>query len=199
MRTILSLQLLFLLLMFSTANAFAQFGTNQRQVSFYYGQTYRINDKFYNTFDISFEHLRTSCTHASFKGAGVRFDYFGKNSFAIGVRYFKAFVRRPDTFAPYFGISPIFFQFNSLMGMNLKPEIGIKFNPFFYSAIDVVLNASYGYDIPVINETNFKAGRHDLSVRIGFSIDLFKLIKLEKDSDSNTDNGKDTGEDKLIK
>ena len=155
---------------------FASFGIWSSDITFYYGTTYRLNNHFYNTFDISYERYRSSCLNASYKGFGIRLDTYNPNDFALSANYFRSFLRRPNLLLiPYLGISPVVFRVENKYGMNLKPEIGFRLNTGGLSRrapVSLSLNVSYGYDIPVVNESAYKFGRHDFSAKLGLSINL---------------------------
>ena len=149
------------------------YGMRSDKLALYWGQSYRINDRFYHTFDISYGHYWSSCTSAGLKGFGLRFDYLQNNNYALGIRYFRS-IRNyfSHELIPYWEISPQFFQCNNKPGLNLKPGIGLWFNPFYGSAVGVSLKVSYGYDIPIAGAKQFTAGRHDFSACIALSIRL---------------------------
>ena len=155
-------------------------------LSIYYGKNYRLNNNFYNSYDISFEHYISSCLSSSYKGFGVRVDDYGFNNSSLSVKYFRSINRRPSFWLiPYCGISPVIFKSGKFVGLNLKPEVGVKYlspqflrNQLFY----LTLNISYGYDIPVINETKFGIKRHDFYGRVALSTNLssFKYFDVDK-------------------
>lgn len=158
------------LLSFLSLSIFAQYRPfTSKQYALAYGQTYRIDDRFYHTFGFSYEKYRSTAESASLNGAGIRFDYFRNDDFAVGIRYFRAMKSQQDyTPLPYWGISPVLFQFNKTIGLNVKPEIGIRINTWFSNPHGLTFTIAYGYDIPIIAENNFNAGRHDLSATISY-------------------------------
>ncbi len=158
---------------------YAQFGRWAKDISFYWGPTYRFDNNFYNSFDISYENYHSSCTHASFKGYGIRLDNFNNDNYSLSVKYFRSLVRRPDfLMSPYFSFSPVVFIMTKHVGLNMKPEIGVRFNTGAFTRrqpISLSLNISYGYDIPIIEEKEFLPGRHDLSAKIALSFNIYDI------------------------
>jgi hypothetical protein len=158
---------------------FARFGRDAKDISFYWGPTYRLKNNFYNSFDISYEHYNSSCLRAYYRGYGIRLDNFNNDNFAISAKYFRSFLRRPGVLlTPYIGFSPVFFKMKSSYGLNIKPEIGIRFNTgalTFRQIVSFSLNVSYGYDIPILNETAFMVGRQDISAKFALSFNLNEI------------------------
>ncbi|MBA3663368.1 MAG: hypothetical protein H0W61_04065 [Bacteroidetes bacterium] len=156
--------------------AFPKFGRNAEHVSFYWGKTYRLGNNYYNTFDISWEHYRSSCINAYYRGFGFRFDDFNNNNYSIGMKFFRSLLRRPSLLLiPYYGISPVIFKMGTQNGLNLKPEIGVRYNTSAYTRrqpLSLSINVSYGYDIPIVNEALFTINRHDFNARIGLSVNI---------------------------
>ena len=172
---------------------FGQYARRAKVVSFYWGPTYRFENNFYNSFDISIENYFHACTRASYKGYGLRLDNFNNDNYSLSLRYFKAVMRRPDQLmTPYFGISPVVFTMSKHIGLNIKPELGIRFNSGAFTRrqpISLSINISYGYDIPIIEEKQFIPGRHDLSAKVALSFnfnDIRYFFKQKKTADTDT-------------
>jgi hypothetical protein len=166
-------KLAFLFLFAIPASGFAKFGYDLKDLCFYYGQSYRINDRLYPVFDISYEHYRKSCLRKSFEGAGIRLDHFGDGNFSIAPKVFKSFQRRPDHEALlYYGIAPVLFRFEGIYGLNVKPEAGARFYYMTAGAVGLSLNISYSYEIPVLSENAFTSGRHDIAARAAICLDV---------------------------
>jgi hypothetical protein len=149
---------------------FGQYARRAKVISFYWGPTYRLDNNFYNSFDISIENYFSSCTSASYKGYGVRLDNFNNDNYSLSVRLFKSYMRRPDQLmTPYLGISPVVFTMSEHIGLNIKPELGVRFNSGAFTRrqpISISINISYGYDIPIIEEKQFIPGRHDFIAKL---------------------------------
>lgn len=179
----------------------------QKNISFYWGQTFRLGENNYHSFDISYERYYRYCIGSGFKGFGLRVDNFQSDNYSISIRYFRSLVRRPQLICiPYWSVSPVLFQFQKNTGFNIKPELGLRFNTDAFTRgfpISLCLNVSYGYDIPVINEKQFVAGRHDLSAKIALSFNLHKLTNwFDRDIRQNIGDGieqTNTGFDNFIK
>lgn len=133
-----------------------------------YGQSYRIDDDFYHTFELftqsrSYKNDRL----AQYNGLALRFDYLKSKNFSGSIRYFKEIFRHASGFiVPVWAISPECFQYDQTVGMNLVPEFELVFGRKF----PLVFHLSYGYHIPIIAENKFNAGRHDLTARLAFSL-----------------------------
>lgn len=77
--------------------------------------------------------------------------------------------------SPYVGLSPVVFKMENRNGINIKPEIGFRFNSGGFTRnqpASVSLNVSYGYDIPIVNESAFKIGRQDLTAKIAITLNF---------------------------
>ncbi|MCC6817406.1 MAG: hypothetical protein IT245_00745 [Bacteroidia bacterium] len=189
----------FLFLLFVPSLGFGVYSVRAKHISLYWGQSYRLNQDFYSLFDVSFENFRSNCTSASFKGYGIRLDHFNKDNYALSVRYFKSLVHRPDLLmTPYWGISPVAFSMMESFGLNLKPELGLRFNsaPFSrHSTLSVSLNIAYGYDIPILSENQFLPNRHDFSAKLALSINIYNIQRYLKHKYSNT---KDSTKSKML-
>lgn len=75
-------------------------------------------------------------------------------------------------------------------GLNLKPEIGLRFNPFEWSPVDLSLNVLYGYHIPILSEDLYTAGRHDFSASIGIAFNvksIRNIFKVRKAKETETE------------
>lgn len=164
---------------------YGQYGRLAKDISLYWGPTYRLDNRFYNSFDISYEAYQSTCTHAAYKGFGLRIDNFNDNNYSLGVKFFRAIVRRPNLLlTPYFGFSPVVFVMSKHIGLNMKPELGVRFNSGALTRrqpVSVSLNLSYGYDIPIIEEKAFVPGRHDLSAKISLSFNIIDIRYFLKD------------------
>lgn len=172
---------------------YGQYGRWAKDISLYWGPTYRFDNNFYNSFDVSYENYHSSCTHASYKGFGLRLDNFNNDNYSLSIRYFRAIVRRPDLFmTPYFGFAPVVFTMSKHNGLNMKPELGVRFNSGAFTRrqpVSVSLNFSYGYDIPIIEEKEFLPGRHDLSAKIALTFNIYGIryfLKRKKANDTDT-------------
>lgn len=170
-----------------------QYGRWAKDISLYWGATYRFDNNFYNSFDVSYENYRSSCTYASYKGLGLRLDNFNNDNYSISLKYFRAIVRRPDLFmTPYLGFSPVVFSMSKHIGLNIKPELGLRFNSGAFTRrqpVSVSINISYGYDIPIIEEKEFLPGRHDLCAKVAISFNVYDIryfLKCKKVNDSDT-------------
>ena len=102
-------------------------------------------------------------------------------------------MRRPDKLlTPYLGISPVVFTMSRHIGINIKPELGVRFNTGAFTRkqpISLSINISYGYDIPVIEEKQFTPGRHDLSAKAALSFNIYDIrqfLKQKKAADTDT-------------
>lgn len=188
-----------LLFVFLSVYSHAQYSRWANDVSLYWGATYRFDKKFYHSFDLAYEKYHSSCTRASFKAYALRLDNFNNSNYAISVKYSKSFVRRPELLAtPYFGFSPVVFSMNKHIGLNMKPELGIRFNSGDFSRlqpIGISINVAYGYDIPIIEEKAFTPGRHDISAKVALTFNLhdIRYMRREKRSaepDTNKVEGK---------
>jgi hypothetical protein len=148
-------------------------------LSFYWGTSYRINDNFYNSFDLTYEYYYHSCLRSFYNGLSIRYDNFGERNNSFSIRYFNSLVRRPHIIAiPFWAVSPVVFTMTKHIGLNVKPEIGIRFNSGIYSRLQPVSLSfliSYGYDIPIIEESSFIPGRHDFNAKIALTFNLSNL------------------------
>ncbi len=134
-----------------------------------YGISYRIHDDFYQSFEI-FTQLRRwkGDQLAKYNGMGIRFDYLKNKNFSAGIKFFKEVFRYTDfPIIPVWAITPICFQYNHTVGMNIKPELDLV---CFGRKSPIIFHLSYGYDIPIIAENKFSAGRHDLSLKIALGL-----------------------------
>ena len=102
-------------------------------------------------------------------------------------------MRRPDQLmTPYLGISPVVFTMSEHIGLNIKPELGVRFNSGAFTCrqpISLSINISYGYDIPIIEEKQYIPGRHDLSAKIALSFNFYDIrhfLKQNKSTDTDT-------------
>ena len=111
-------------------------------------------------------------------------DQFTKNNYSLSLKYFECpFERSPRIIIPYMGISMSMFEIEKKKGMNLKPEIGVKFNTSFLTSIQPVslsLNVSYGYHIPISNSDKYIYGRNDITAMAALSIDLWDIKRMYK-------------------
>jgi hypothetical protein len=176
-----------------------------KQLVFYYGQSFRLKDSHYNTYDLSYENLnpyRRRNRNSNFKGMGIRLDAFNNAGFSLGLRYFTSFIRMNNDIpiVPYIGFSPVFFNIHNQSGLNLKPETGLRFN--IAKTLGFSMNISYSYDIPVISENFFLPGRHDITARLGLSTDLKSIklyLKKRREAKKLEENNKNKESDKINK
>jgi len=158
------------------------YGHTSHLFAIYYGPVYRttLNSKgmFYNSFNFGYEKYSFSCTSARVKGCSGSLDYLNNNDFQASVSFFKCikYSRNQEVF-PYLAISPTLFRSNKDYGCNLKPEIGIRFFGYLTDNINVLALTSYGYDIPIVNESMFNFGRHNFTIKLGLGIDISSFKK----------------------
>lgn len=158
------------------------YGHTSHLLCIYYGPAYKttLNSKgmFYNSFNFGYEKYSFSCTSARVKGFSGRFDYLYNKDFQTGVSFFKCIrYSRGQEFFPYLALSPTLFRKDKDYGCNLKPEIGIRFFGYLSNNINILALASYGYDIPIVNENKFSFGRHDFTIKLGLGIDISSFKK----------------------
>lgn len=140
-----------------------------------YGVSYRINDDFYHT--IRFE--RQSKKQANFGNGssyGVQFDWLKHGAFSAGVLYslpvpakrFTHIVRSVE-------IMPEYFQYGVYSGINLRP--GFQLTRTWNR---LSMRFGYSYCIPILNESSYEAGRHDLTFRMGYNLTGLRLPKFPR-------------------
>ncbi len=156
-------------------------GIVQDNISLYWGKTYRFGDKTYNTFEIANEQFYHTCLMNRFYGYGIRLDDFKNNNFSLSVKYFHKLIGTTRLCCnPYWAVSPVVFRFNNNIGINLKPEIGIRFNFREYYLtkgwLSLCINVSYAYDVPILNKNYFNVNRSDLSIKAALSINIFHCL-----------------------
>jgi len=103
---------------------------------------------------------------------GVNYEDYYNSNYAISANYDRTFfsfkaLRVPVLFQ--YGFRPRYFNLDSEDGLNLEPYamsiIPIRIKRKFLASI----NASYGYDIPVVGYNNFFLSRKMLSLGISFA------------------------------
>lgn len=171
--------ILFTIITFLSASAhgmFGAYGISKKHIILSWGPSYRIDDNFYHHFELAYESFDKTCLRSRFKGYGLRMDWFNDDNFSLGIKMYKPITKLSGIdCATYWGISPEYFQFKNQSGLNLKPEVGFRIYPFSWSPIDISLNVSYGYHIPIISEDKFLAGRHDFSASVGLAFDVYAI------------------------
>jgi len=156
--------------------AAAKFPRAANHYSFYYGYSYRFSPQLTRVVELTHEKFFSTCLHASFSGWGLRLDYFQNNQYALSAKYFKSLASRPHLLvSPYVAISPQVFFMGDVKGLNLKPEVGIRFNSAAFTRrqpLSLSINCAYGYEIPVLAEKAYLPRRHDISVKMALSINI---------------------------
>lgn len=186
--------ILFALIFFFATNvrgAYGAYGISKKQVILAWGPSYRIDDNFYHHFEVAYESFDKTCLRSKFRGYGLRLDWFNDDNFSCGIKTYRPITKLSDIdFVTYWGISPEYFRVENQSGLNLKPEIGFRIDPFSWSPIDISLNISYGYHIPIISEDNYQPGRHDLSASIGLAFNVYAIRNIfsrKKDDETQTE------------
>ncbi len=171
----LNMKRLIVVLVFALISVEAKsfYGYDYRFLSFQYGNSYRLQRQFYNSFYLTYEEYSFNCTSGRFKGVSSRIDYLNSQDYEISLSFIKSIkYSRNRVLFPYLGLSPTFFNNNGEYGANLKPEIGCRLMIDLFEHVGLIAAASYGYNIPVLNESKFVSGRHDFSLKAGIGIDL---------------------------
>lgn len=138
-----------------------------------YGASYRVNDLLYHSF--RFEHQRKNGNRFGTAAAayGVQFDWLNNGAFSAGVLYSAPLRNRlARKLIRTLEIMPEYFLYDSKSGMNLRPGVQVT-----RSWKRVSVGAGYSYAIPIVNESAYRAGRHDFSLRIGFDFSELELPK----------------------
>jgi len=158
-----------------------------REPQLSYGVSYRIQDNFYHSFGFHLLKYQAYGFRSAFHGdlissSGIRFDLLNNGNFSAGIRYAKTVGQR-KRFGTL-GIMPECFRYNNVWGMNLKPEFGLYRTWKFFE-----FGVAYSYAIPIISESAYGAGRHDITARVGLNFtDLhIKIPKKPKPAESSTD------------
>ncbi|HTL82580.1 MAG TPA: hypothetical protein VL651_12795 [Bacteroidia bacterium] len=146
----------------------------QQEVAFSVGTSYRAGDAFYPTIDLSSQIYHYKTGYTEFNGIGIRADYLMKQNFEIGPRvFFEMCPNRSFLITPVLGLSPILYHYYKTFGMNFKPEVEfILAGTSAYS-----LHLSYGYDVPVIAQSKFGAGRNDITLRV--QVDVSRVAQFK--------------------
>lgn len=168
MRVLLSI---FLFLTFSIAHARLLPGSAPWQLSFFYGPSYRSDKTLLSTYELEYYYNRRSCTQRSWYGLAARLDYLNKENYALGLRYFACRQRRRRLWplSPVVAVVPSIFQTPQNYGFNIKPELYLRITTGTYAPMGVTLCLSYGYEIPIIGEEFYFAGRHELSAKLAIT------------------------------
>lgn len=162
------------LLVYIRVDAFTGFQKNELVIG--WGPSYRISDNIYHHFEIAYESYETGCMHTKIVGVSARVDLLGASDYSVALKYYHTTRKLSEhVLLPYWGISPVYFNCDNVSGLNLKPEIGLRFIPIDWTFIGFSLNVSYGYQIPVIAEHDYSPGRHDISATVGFTIDINRI------------------------
>jgi hypothetical protein len=152
-----------------------------------YGASFRLGDNVYHTFGIYRMKYRNSRGYgggkygSAFASGGIRFDYLNNGNFSLGVRYSHAVAREGyGRSLGHLAIMPECFRYNNTWGMNIKPEYEIGRTWKFLD-----LRLGYSYAIPVISESVYGAGRHDVTLRmmVNLSEIHIKIPKRKKTDD----------------
>jgi hypothetical protein len=143
-----------------------------------YGVSYRVGDNFYHSFGIYSVKYNAAWgkNGPAISTTGLRFDLLNNGNFSLGVRYAKGIGK--NYYSSFYSklvhlaFMPELFRYNSTWGMNLKPEFEIGRSLKFLD-----FRLSYSYAIPVIAESAYGAGRHDITFRVGVNFTDIKLPK----------------------
>lgn len=158
---------------------YGAYGFHYKQVSAGWGMSYREDGDFYHQFVVEYAKYYSGCLNRSFKGYGASATFFGDSNYAFGVKYYKALRRYSGhMLMPYLGVSPSLFRFESGNGVNVKPLLGLKFSPLYGGAVGLDMDLWYGYEVPVIAQRAFTAGRHDFSATLSVSVNIEQFLNL---------------------
>lgn len=168
--------------------SFSRVGVSLKQLSFYYGNSIRFNNLYFNSFDIYNERFYRGCLGQNYNGFGIGFLDLRNNDYGLNLKFFHSINLIPSSFLiSYVGVAPVFYNINNQNILNFKPEVGIRFNSSAYfrkPLLSASFIISYGYDISLFNADKFTINRNDLNVKIGLSINLNNL-KRKKESSQN--------------
>ncbi len=160
-------------------HSFSRVGVSLKQLSFYYGNSIRFNNQYFNSFDIYNERFIRGCFGQNYKGFGIGFLDLRNNNFGLNLNFFHSINLIPSSaLITYVGVAPVFYNINNQNILNFKPEVGIRFNSsayFYKPVLSVGFIVAYGYDISLLNADKFTINRNDLNVKMGLSINLNNL------------------------
>lgn len=146
-----------------------------------YGASYRVNDYFYHTFEIFHDEINSGWP-GNGRGShtwGVTLDLLRNDNFATGLKYSKKFrarkLERRLKMLPILFVQPEAFRYNSAWGMNLRPgcELTRTWGAF-------TTHIGYSYAIPILEEEQYGAGRHDFTLKVDLNLSKIKLPKIPK-------------------
>ncbi len=149
-----------------------------------YGCSYRFDNIYTHVFSIDKWRMTHGCVSCRYRSFGISGEFTDNRNYNLGLKFSTNFPGH--SLCPvailYLGLEPTLFSLNNSKGVNAAPEIGLHFTRL-NKYLGLSLNMLYGYDITLINKTEYNMSRHRLTFKIGLDHEKsrdYTLIKGRK-------------------
>jgi len=160
---------LLMFLLFLPFAAFSQEKDNYTVVTIYNGIPFRPANLNYSS-ELSIEQFKSKGLGQMDQGISLNYEYIRKQGFSLGLKYYRTlFLYFPIL---YVALQPTYYSIGSQNGFNVRPEIGLQYDPIWQYVVGLRFKLSYGYDVPVSNGDGFSYNRSIIELKVGITFNV---------------------------
>jgi hypothetical protein len=125
---------------------------------------------FLNSTEASIEMLKSKGLEQWDQGISMNYEFLGKGNYSSGLKYYRTlFSAFPILYA---AIQPCMYKAGDENGWNLRPEIGLLYDPIWQYVVGLRLKLDYAYDAPLSNQQGFPYSRSIIEFKVGITFNV---------------------------
>jgi|GEM_PF-2498871 len=160
---------IFLSFMVLSLAAFSQEKDEYTILTLYNGLPFRPSAFGYSS-ELSLEKFTSQGYREKDQGISLNYEYIGNHSYTTGIKYYRTLFENFPIL--YIAIQPDYYEADNHVGFNLRPELGLQYDPIWQYVVGLRFRLAYGYDIPISNTEGLFYNRNVIELKVGITFNL---------------------------